>query len=327
MTSPGPAEGKTTTVANLGAMLAEAGETVLLINCDFRRPRLHLHMGSEDKPLDLNPTELPEVDMISNVVADGNVPPTEVLAEQRKIIEQAREVYDLIVIDTAPLLATNDAVDLLDLVDDVILVLRSGKTTLQAADRAAEMLERRRSHVLGIALTGIDARSSDDYYYYYGSYYDDRGPDSDESKRKRFWFRGRADGQDESAELDVADHDLVEHDVVDVTDSEPRAVGDVDLNENAGVELTAESQQPDVLEVKREERSVEVDQTTRDSAVQAELDDEHCRELARREKMKRRIELEYERDLRRIKDERKTSDIARRSISARPERPEDQPSG
>ncbi len=171
VTSPGPSEGKTTTVANLGAMLAEAGESVLLVNCDFRRPRLHVLTGSEYQPMDLNQTQIPDVQLISNVVENTDALPTEVIAAQRSVIKKARKLYDLIIIDTAPLLATNDAVDLLDLVDDVVLVMRSGKTTMQAADRAAEVLDRRRSHVLGIAITDVDPRHSAGYYYY-GGYYE-----------------------------------------------------------------------------------------------------------------------------------------------------------
>ncbi|NNC78916.1 MAG: hypothetical protein HKN94_02070 [Acidimicrobiales bacterium] len=181
VTSPGPAEGKTTTVANLGAMLAEAGQSVLMINCDFRRPRLHLHMGADSEPRDVHPTEIPDIELIANVTENHDAAPTEVVAEQRELIRKARQFYDLILIDTAPLLATNDAVDLLDLVDDVVLVLKAGKTTAHAADRASEMLERRRSHVLGVAITGVDSRSSDDYYYYHGSYY----YDGDGNRRNR----------------------------------------------------------------------------------------------------------------------------------------------
>ena len=172
VTSPGPSEGKTTTVANLGAMLAEAGESVLLVNCDFRRPRLHVLTGAEYQPMDLNPTKIPDVELISNVVESADALPTEVIAAQRSVIKKATQLYDLIIIDTAPLLATNDAVDLLDLVDDVVLVMRAGKTTTHAADRAVEILDRRRSHVLGVAITDVDSRHSADYYY--GGYYRER---------------------------------------------------------------------------------------------------------------------------------------------------------
>lgn len=189
VTSPGPSEGKTTTVANLGAMLAESGERVLLMNCDFRRPRLHLLTGSDYEPMDLNKTQIPDVELISNVVENSDALPTEVIAAQRSVIKKAMKLYDLILIDTAPLLATNDAVDLLDLVDDVVLVMRAGKTTMHAADRAAEILDRRRAHVLGVAITDVDARHSADYYYY-GGYYEEQATTSG----KRFsWLRRKTD--------------------------------------------------------------------------------------------------------------------------------------
>ncbi len=206
VTSPGPSEGKTTTVANLGAMLAEAGESVLLMNCDFRRPRLHLLTGSEYVPMDLNRTQIPEVELISNVVENSDALPTEVIAAQRSVIKKAMRLYDLILIDTAPLLATNDAVDLLDLVDDVVLVIRAGKTTMHAADRAAEVLDRRRSHVLGIAITDVDARHSADYYYY-GGYYDDRPTTPQGGRFDRFRRKPDIDLVEE-AEKDDGDSDL-----------------------------------------------------------------------------------------------------------------------
>lgn len=171
VTSPGPSEGKTTTVANLGAMLAEAGNSVLLVNCDFRRPRLHDVTGCAYVAEAVGRTPIPGVSLISNVLSDSSAAPTEIIAKQRSVIESARERYDVVLIDTAPILATNDAVDLLDLVDDVVLVVRAGKSTLQGADRAAEMLERRRAHVLGVAISDVSNRHSVDYYYYDG-YYD-----------------------------------------------------------------------------------------------------------------------------------------------------------
>ncbi len=171
VTSPGPSEGKTTTVSNLGAMAAEAGQNVLLVNCDFRRPRLHEMTFTEHTPERVTPTAVDGLSLISNVISDPDALPTEIIAAQRQVIERARPIYDLIIIDTAPLLATNDAIDLLDLADDVVLVIRAGTTILHAADRAAEMLDRRRAHVLGVAITDLNSRNSTDSYYY-GDYYE-----------------------------------------------------------------------------------------------------------------------------------------------------------
>ncbi len=188
VTSPGPAEGKTTTVANLGAMLAEAGKTVLLVNCDFRRPRLHLMTGARYQPTDLHETGIPDVELISNVIEDENAPPTEVIAAQRQVIRQAAALYDVVVLDSAPVLVTNDAIDLLDLVDDIVLVCRAGRTRVLAADRAVEALERRDAHILGITISDLDLTRTVEYYGY-GSYYDEKS-----KLRRGLWTRWRERG-------------------------------------------------------------------------------------------------------------------------------------
>lgn len=217
VTSPGPSEGKTTTVANLGAMLAESGESVLLLNCDFRRPRLHVLTGTDYQPMDLNKTKIPDVELISNVVESEDALPTEVIAAQRSVIKKATQLYDLIIIDTAPLLATNDAVDLLDLVDDVILVTRAGKTTIQAADRAAEILDRRRAHVLGVAITDIDSSTSSDYYGY-GEYYET----SEQPKRRLGRWRRNSDIDLDALDLNP-DEDNADEDSASLTSERVRS--------------------------------------------------------------------------------------------------------
>ncbi len=186
VTSPGPSEGKTTTVANLGAMLAESGLSVLLVNCDFRRPRLHEITGTGYQPQAVSRTSISGVSLISNIEVGPDAAPAAIIGMQRQVIESARDRYDIVLVDTAPVLATNDAVDLLDLANDVIVVLRAGKSTLHAADRAAEILERRRAHLLGVAMTDVSARHTTDYYYYDG-YYEAEPVDSNGKPRaKRF---------------------------------------------------------------------------------------------------------------------------------------------
>lgn len=212
VTSPGPSEGKTTTVANLGAMLAEAGNSVLLVNCDFRRPRLHDVTGCPYVAETVGRTPIAGMSLISNVLADSAAAPTEIISKQRSVINTARERYDVVLIDTAPVLATNDAIDLLDLVDDVVLVVRAGKSTLQGADRAAEMLERRRAHVLGVTITDVSNRHSVDYYYYDG-YYD-----------------GLVDVRDEADQSDGSDGDGAER--------PPAASAEIDLDEESTAALS-----------------------------------------------------------------------------------------
>lgn len=166
ITSPSPSEGKTTTAANLAAVLGEAGHQVLVINCDFRRPRVHQYLHVNADIASPTPTELPNVEVVAEATDGGEENPAVVVAAQRRLIEQAANRFDFIVLDTAPLLSTNDAAEVLAETDLVILVGMVGRTTKEAADRAAELLDRRNAPVLGVVLVGATDRPASRYYYY-----------------------------------------------------------------------------------------------------------------------------------------------------------------
>jgi len=189
ISSPGPSEGKTTTVANLAAIMGEAGYAVLVINCDFRRPRLREYLGGDDDPQQEVSAEVPNVHLLAQVLdhsADAN--PADIVAAQRVAIAEARSHYDIVLLDTAPLLTTNDAADVLSMSDQVLVVARSGRTTKEAADLAAELLERREAPVIGVVLVGSTEGPGGRYYYYGGkSYYlDDQGRRSTDEDRGLF---------------------------------------------------------------------------------------------------------------------------------------------
>lgn len=167
VTSPNPSEGKTTTTANLAAILAETGRSVLVINCDFRRPRVHTFLGCDDVPRKVVDTELDGVKLVSQVAENPNdANPAEVVQLQRQVIRNARRMFDIVLLDTAPLLTTNDATEVLSVTDQVVVVARTGKTHKEAADRAAELLERRNAPVVGIVLNGATDVPTSRYYYY-----------------------------------------------------------------------------------------------------------------------------------------------------------------
>ncbi len=167
VTSGAPSEGKTTTLANLAAVMAESDRRVLAINCDFRRPRLHRYLGGATEPQRLNVTDIAGVQMVTQVTAsDAESTPSDVVAAQRRLVERARNRFDAILLDTAPILTTNDAAELLSVVDHVVLVVSAGNTKAEAAARASELLERRGCAPLGVALVGTrDVPNSSDYYY------------------------------------------------------------------------------------------------------------------------------------------------------------------
>ena len=170
--SPGPKEGKTTTAAHLSAALAESGLRVLAVSADFRRPRLDKLLG---RPADdsanglwlLGPTEVPGVDMV--MARERTNEPAALLRDVRRLLEVARSKFDVIVIDTAPVLVANDSLELMPLVDDVILVARSRTTTVTAAERTVDVLGQVGAHVLGTVLTQVSATETYAYYgYRYG---------------------------------------------------------------------------------------------------------------------------------------------------------------
>ncbi len=166
VTSAGPSEGKTTTVANLAAMFAEADNSVLVINCDFRRPRLHRFLGGSDEPRKVVQSEVEGVRMVNNVLSNPNPNPAEVAAAQRQVIEAARGMFDVVILDTAPLLSTNDASEIMNSADVVVLVSQAGKTSKASAARATEVLQRMEATVAGVALLGARYVPTAQYYYY-----------------------------------------------------------------------------------------------------------------------------------------------------------------
>jgi Mrp family chromosome partitioning ATPase len=174
VTSPGPSEGKTTTTANMAVVLAEAGYEVLVVNCDYRLPKLHEYFGQPHSARRTVDTGIPGVTLIADVADPEARNPTAVVESQRALIRKARERYDVVLLDTAPLLATNDALSLLPVVDIVVLVAREGKTDREAATETVDLLRRRRANLAGVVVTGSSGFGRSRYYYKYryGNYYD-----------------------------------------------------------------------------------------------------------------------------------------------------------
>jgi Mrp family chromosome partitioning ATPase/capsular polysaccharide biosynthesis protein len=161
-----PNEGKTTTTANLAAVFAESGASVLAMNCDFRRPMLHRYLGAPDEPRKVLKTTVPGVTLVSGALTDAAANPAQVIASQREVVAAAREHFDVVLLDTAPLITTNDAFEIMPGVDAVVLVARPDVTTSDAAERARELLERIHAPVVGVVLVAEESAPADTYYYY-----------------------------------------------------------------------------------------------------------------------------------------------------------------
>jgi Mrp family chromosome partitioning ATPase len=171
ITSGSPGEGKTTTLVNLATCLAEVGKRVLVLDCDFRGPDTHrfLDVASGAGVSDLlvagmsdqisavvRRTSVPGVDLVtSGTVSDH---PAVFLAGMGDVIASARELADVVLVDSAPVLGANDAVDLMPWVDSVLVVARYGRTGRTSADRVSNLIARMQIPALGVAVIGTTRR-------------------------------------------------------------------------------------------------------------------------------------------------------------------------
>ena len=179
LTSPGPGEGKTATVANLAVALAQTGRRVTVVCCDLRRPRLHEFFGLSNEvglssvvlgqvPLSAALVRLQNLGRIA-VLPSGPPPtnPSELLASRRaaELLKALADASDIVLIDSAPVLPVTDAVVLARMVDATILVSSARKTTTGQIRRAVERLRQVDAPLAGAVLNQFDTADGE---YYYG---------------------------------------------------------------------------------------------------------------------------------------------------------------
>lgn len=200
VTSSVAAEGKSTTAANLALVFAETTAKVLLIEADLRRPRVTQYLGIE-RAVGLTNVLAGQVEVEDvlqtwgsglTVLPSGSIPPnpSELLGTQNMIdlVDGLRPRFDMIIIDTPPLLPVTDAAVVAAVADGVVVVVRYGKTTRVQLSNAIRSLESVDARVLGCVLNMRPARlsSAQGGYDGYGYYKDDQsaGPAVD-------WTPGR----------------------------------------------------------------------------------------------------------------------------------------
>ncbi|MFN2507012.1 MAG: polysaccharide biosynthesis tyrosine autokinase [Acidimicrobiales bacterium] len=179
LTSPGPGEGKTATVANLAVALAQTGLRVTVVCCDLRRSRLHEFFGLSNDvglssvvtgqvPLSAALVRLQNLGRIA-VLPSGPPPsnPSELLAWRRtaEVIKALADGSDIVLIDSAPVLPVTDAVVLARMADATILVSSARKTTTGQVRRAVERLRQVDAPLAGAVLNESDTTDGE---YYYG---------------------------------------------------------------------------------------------------------------------------------------------------------------
>lgn len=179
VTSAGPSEGKSFTIANLAVVFAQQEKKVLLIDADMRKPTVHYTFRVDNRrglsSVLVGEHELEEATIKSDIpnleiLPSGPIPPnpSELLGsnKMRHLIEEAKKLYDLVIFDTPPVLAVTDAQILANFVDGSLLVIRSKQTDQESAIKARELLEPAKAKLLGSVLN--DLETSKDQYYYYG---------------------------------------------------------------------------------------------------------------------------------------------------------------
>lgn len=181
VTSSEQGEGKSTISANLAASFAQAGYRTLLVDADLRKPTQHkifeqmnvkglsnLIAGQVLLEETINPNVLPGLDLLTS----GPVPPNpaELLGSlaMEDLLIKLSEMYDLVLLDTPPVLAVADSQILGNLVDGSLLVVNSKMTHRDKVIDAKNQLDKSSSKTLGIVLNELDKKDDGDYYYYYG---------------------------------------------------------------------------------------------------------------------------------------------------------------
>ena len=196
VTSPSAGDGKTATVVNLGAVFAQAGARVVLVSCDLRRPGLgqffapagHAELSSVlsgEQPLDRALSPVPSVDGLwtlgSREVAAN---PTELLGgdRMRSLVDDLGKRFDIVLIDSPPVLPVADALILSGYADAVLLVVAAGSTRRGELRRAAEKLAQASAPVVGAVLNKATAQDGYGYYGGYQPYVPMRGGSSDDAR-------------------------------------------------------------------------------------------------------------------------------------------------
>lgn len=178
VTSSVPGEGKSTTSGNLAIALAQSGNSVLLVDCDMRKPSIHkkfkISNAAGTAELLLRKKLFEEVANKYNenltIITAGKIPPnpSEMLASRAMtaFIEEMKKEFKYIILDTPPLQAVTDAQVLSTKADGVLLVVRAGSTKREMVLNSVDLIKKVQGKVIGTVLNGVENKKNN--YYYYG---------------------------------------------------------------------------------------------------------------------------------------------------------------
>ncbi len=199
VTSPGPGEGKSTTVANLAITFSQSGFKTLLVDTDLRKPVLHSIFGVSKEPglvhylsgktdieSIIKPTQIENIYLIPAGIIPPN--PNELIGSLkfRQMVEEVTKGFDFVLFDSPPVMAVADATVLATIMDGVVIVISAGQSHLQTTERIVNSLKGVKAKVLGGILNKIKLEKiygGYPYYYYYYHYYYGQGDGKDGKKR------------------------------------------------------------------------------------------------------------------------------------------------
>jgi capsular exopolysaccharide synthesis family protein len=207
ITSASPGEGKSTTTANLGVVMAQAGKRVIVIDSDLRRPMQHTIFGltnSHGLTTALLDNVSPPGTHLKNtkirglrVLTSGPIPPNpaEILSSQRmrQLIETLGDEADILLFDTPPVLTVTDTAVLAPQTGGTLFVVQVGETRRDTLVQAVNRIRNSNAQVLGVLLNRIKPSHGSYYYYQYYSSYGD-------GSRKRRRIRRRSNSEGEAAQ-------------------------------------------------------------------------------------------------------------------------------
>ena len=179
ITSSGPAEGKSTTAANLAIVFAKSGQRVLLVDADMRKPTVdqtfHLPnvrglstvLSTNQSVLEsCQPTFVDNLDVLTSGPKPPN--PSELIDSKRmdQVKMELKQVYDFIIFDMPPVITVTDAQIMSSKVDGTLLVVRENETSKESIAKAKEALCLVQARVLGVVYNGATNNRDQGYYYY-----------------------------------------------------------------------------------------------------------------------------------------------------------------
>jgi capsular exopolysaccharide synthesis family protein len=179
VTSPNVSDGKSTLAANLAVSIAQSGKRTLLIDADFRKPRVHkifnvpatvgmasVMVGQADLNSAIQPTVIPNLSVLPCGPRPAN--PAELLTQPRfkELLDELRKQFDFVIVDTPPILVVTDPAVVAPRVDGVVLCIRVNKNGRPYAERAREVLASLGANVLGVVVNGFGSQVGGNRYGY-----------------------------------------------------------------------------------------------------------------------------------------------------------------